>query len=452
MLIRLSLWMILMMTSASPQADAQQAKPSSYRGWKTLELTNGLVEVQVVPEIGGRVIQLKLGDFEYFWVNDRLAGKLPPPGRLGPDGAWLNYGGEKLWPAPQGWSGEHEWPGPPDPVLDGGPHAGSIVTGRGNPVSVRLVSPKDARTGIQFSRLIQVYDGWSRVHVDATMTNVDSRPRRWGIWSVVQHNAANRSGPGPDKNLRVWCPINPASLHPGGFKVMFGEPDNPSFQPEQDWGLLRVHYQRRVGKVGLDSPAGWVATVHGSRGHAFVQRFPYFHGKKYPDDATVEVWLHGVGRYFAAGKWNELRDDPIECPYFVETEVLSPFAALAPGESYTFSQDWHAVAVGGDYPVLDCTSVGITCEPLVATRSDGNLILNGRFGIFCQGTLALIFADAAGRPLARTTDKRPIGPTEPLVLKDLNIPAVPPQAVQVKLVVLDPAGHVVGDLARAAIR
>jgi len=268
----------------------------------------------------------------------------------------------------------------------------------------------------------------------------------------VQHNAANRSGPGPDKNLRVWCPINPASLHPGGFKVMFGEPDNPSFQPDRERGLLQVHYQRRVGKVGLDSPAGWVATVHGSRGLAFVQRFPYSQGKKYPDDASVEVWLHGVGRYFAAGKWHELRDDPIETPYFVETEILSPLAALAPGESYTFSQDWHAAAIGGDFPVVDCTEVGVTCEPLVATRSEGNLVLNGRFGVFCQGTLTMIFADSAGRLLARSSDKRPIGPTEPLVLKDLTIPAVPPQAVQVKLVVSDRAGHVVGDLAWAGIR
>ncbi|MHB8898204.1 MAG: hypothetical protein ACYC6Y_05615 [Thermoguttaceae bacterium] len=36
---------------------AQVAEPSNYRGWRTLRLFNGLVELQVVPEIGGRVIQ-----------------------------------------------------------------------------------------------------------------------------------------------------------------------------------------------------------------------------------------------------------------------------------------------------------------------------------------------------------------------------------------------------------
>jgi len=448
--LRLSLGVLLMMTLAGGQTDAQQAKPSSYRGWKSLELSNGLVELQVVPEIGGRVIQLKLGGFEYLWVNEQLAGKDPPPGGLGPEGAWLNYGGEKLWPAPQGWSGDDQWPGPPDPVLDGGRHTGEVLAPRGNPVSVRLTSPQDPRTGIQFSRVIQLFAGWSRVHVEATMTNVDTRPRRWGIWSVVQHNAANRSGPGPDKLVRVWCPMNPASLHPGGYKVMFGPPDNPSFRPDRDRGLLQVHYQRRVGKVGLDSPAGWVATVHGSHGYALVQRFPYFPDRKYPDDASVEIWLHGVGRYYAAGKWNELADDPVRCPYFVETETLSPLARLHPGESYTFGQDWYATAIGGDYPVVDCTGVGIVCEPLSARADGGKLALGGRFGVFCRGMVAVDLLDSRGDLLTRSRNMTPVTPAAPLVFSKRM--ELPPAVAQARLVLLDHRLQDLGELARTSVR
>ena len=32
----------------------------------------------------------------------------------------MNWGGDKVWLAPQGWENEDQWPGPPDPVLDGG--------------------------------------------------------------------------------------------------------------------------------------------------------------------------------------------------------------------------------------------------------------------------------------------------------------------------------------------
>ncbi len=41
---------------------APTVDPSTYRGWKTLALRNELIEVQVAPAIGGRVIQLKLGE------------------------------------------------------------------------------------------------------------------------------------------------------------------------------------------------------------------------------------------------------------------------------------------------------------------------------------------------------------------------------------------------------
>ncbi|MGO9644188.1 MAG: hypothetical protein ACLPY5_05520, partial [Candidatus Bathyarchaeia archaeon] len=53
------------------------ATHSDYRGSESLKLANNLIEVQIVPNIGGRIIQLKLEDFEYFWVNDQLGGKSP---------------------------------------------------------------------------------------------------------------------------------------------------------------------------------------------------------------------------------------------------------------------------------------------------------------------------------------------------------------------------------------
>ena len=59
----------------------QSAEPNlssaEYRGWSTQCLSNGLVELHVVPEIGGRVVQFKVGEKEFFWVNPQLAGKLP---------------------------------------------------------------------------------------------------------------------------------------------------------------------------------------------------------------------------------------------------------------------------------------------------------------------------------------------------------------------------------------
>ncbi len=54
---------------AAAPADAQVARKSQYHGWKTLEMSNQLVTVQVAPQLGGRVIQYELDGFECFWVS-----------------------------------------------------------------------------------------------------------------------------------------------------------------------------------------------------------------------------------------------------------------------------------------------------------------------------------------------------------------------------------------------
>src|SRR5271165_4667927 len=40
-----------------------------YRGWHAIRLSNGLISLIIVPQIGGRAIQLKLGEQELFFVN-----------------------------------------------------------------------------------------------------------------------------------------------------------------------------------------------------------------------------------------------------------------------------------------------------------------------------------------------------------------------------------------------
>ncbi len=434
-------------------SDAQTARTTNYRGWKAIELSNGLVEVQVVPDIGGRVIQYKLGDFEYFFVNGELAGKQPPPTGLGPDGEWLNYGGEKLWPAPQGWDNKNQWPGPPDAVLDGSPHHAVILDKSEHSAAVRLTSRKDARSGIQFSRTLRVFPDSSRIGIEARMTNIDTKPRRWGIWSVVQQDAAERDGEGHEKKLRVYCPINPESVFPNGYQVMFGLANNLSWQPDARRRMMRVHYQRRVGKIGMDCSAGWVATVNGSAGRVFVQRFPYFPDRVYPDRSSVEIWLHGLGQFIVDGKMDELDDDPLACPYFIETELLSPLATVKPGESYTFRYDWYSAVIGGDYPVLDCTDVGVVCAPFVARVDRGKLLLSGRFGVFHRATVGLVFRDGNGKPLSRSKSLGPVTPSRPLVFSpELEVAPPPKDAATVELVIYDKNGRALGSLARADLQ
>jgi hypothetical protein len=234
----------------SAQEFQPTATPSIYKGWKSLCLRNGLLELQVLPDIGGRIIQYKLGGKDYLWVNPQLAGKLPASNGLAADGGWFNVGGDKLWPAPQGWDNDQQWPGPPDAVLDGQAHTLERLKSNRGETAIRLTSGKDPRSGIQFWRVVRLFDGSTRVSFEATMKNVDTKPRRWGIWAHTQLDGAKADGTAHNPLLQAWCPLNPQSKFPQGYGVIFGEKNNPSFQPDAARGLMHVQYQYKVGKIG----------------------------------------------------------------------------------------------------------------------------------------------------------------------------------------------------------
>jgi Domain of unknown function (DUF4380)/Cellulase (glycosyl hydrolase family 5) len=436
----------------SPDAPAGRAaaEDSIYRGWKSQALRNGLVELQVLPEVGGRIIQFKLGGKEFLWVNPQLAGQLPPANGLAADGGWFNVGGDKLWPAPQGWDNERQWPGPPDAVLDGQPYVLERLGAKRGETAIRLTSRKDPRSGIQFSRVVRLFDGSTRVSFEATMKNIDTKPRRWGIWAHTQLDAAKADGSAHNPLMQAWCPLNPRSRFPKGYDVIFGGKDNPSFQPDAPRGLMHVQYQYQVGKIGLDSHAGWVATVDGESGAVFVQRFDFEPNKEYPDGSSVEFWLNGVGQIHAYNKDMVMPTNAVENPYVFESEVLSPFVQLKPGQSYTWRYDWYACNIGGDLPVLNCTGAGVVAEPLAATLTGDTLQLRGRFGVFSPGHLEAVLLDARGRAVAT---QRLAAPATPLAAAVVTATfKAPASAATVVLTFLDTDGRSPGELAHCSIR
>jgi len=435
----------------SSDAPAGQAATddSTYRGWKSLALRNGLVELQVLPEIGGRIIQYKLGGKEFLWVNPQLAGKLPPATGLTIDGGWFNAGGDKLWPAPQGWDNEQQWPGPPDAVLDGQPYQLEQLSGASGQGAIRLTSGKDPRSGIRLSRVVRIFPNSTRVGFEATMENTDNKPRRWGIWAHTQLDGAKADHSAHNPLMQAWCPLNPRSRFPKGYDVIFGEKNNPSFQPDAARGLMHVNYQYKVGKIGLDSPAGWSATVDGESGAVFVQRFVFEPDKPYPDGSSVEFWLNGTGQIHAYGKDMVMAGNVAENPCVFESEVLSPFAELQPGQRYTWRYDWYACNIGGDFPVVDCLAAGVVTEPLSAESSAGKMRIKGRFGVFAPGMVVAEFADAQGRKEQASDPPFKVSPLKPLVL-DATV-KVPANATSVRLVLIGEDGKPVGDLGRASL-
>ena len=81
------------------QAGAVRAIERDYHGWAALELSNGVVSLVAVPEIGGRAMTYSLGAENLLWVNERELGQLYAAPRNEQERVWHNFGGYKASPS-----------------------------------------------------------------------------------------------------------------------------------------------------------------------------------------------------------------------------------------------------------------------------------------------------------------------------------------------------------------
>ena len=128
-----------------------------YKGWQAQRISNRWVELIVVPQNGGRLMQVTFAGHPYLFVNPKLGGKYFPPS----SSHWFNYGGDKLWPLPEGNDNEQKWVGNSD-VLDDGPFGFRKIS-EGQHCEGELTGPSDPQTGIQFTRTIALDAGSPRI-------------------------------------------------------------------------------------------------------------------------------------------------------------------------------------------------------------------------------------------------------------------------------------------------
>ena len=406
----------------------------AFAGWQGLRLSNGLVDAICVPELGGRLMQFSLGGYDYLFINPELLGKRFSYAEHAGDGTlihWKNYGGAKTWPAPQGWDNDEQWPGPPDPVLDSGRYAFEIHQGA-TVAALSMTSPPDARTGLRIRRELSLAPNSSRLQLKLSFENISRRTVRWSIWDVAQL-ACSASGGGLNDDCWLYIPIDAEGERP--YAVMFGE-DNAQYQLDARRGLLAVQYQGIVGKIGLHSPAGWLAFANRQTGFALCMQFPYQPAAAYPDNgATVECWTESPGAPSPI---------PIRSPgYLLEAEVLSPLFTLQPGEVAEQKIVWSAAY--SPAPIIGVTDVGCVRQALTAEVNGDWLRLQGCFGCFLPGQAELECLDAAGERLSRLD----LGPVSPLRTLRLDMSLRRPAAARlIRLNILDSTRAYAGTLAR----
>ncbi len=290
---------MLALSATAVPAGPARVERVTYHGWAgAYRLSNGTVEMVFVPQIGRIMRYGYVGGPNVLWENAALAGKTLDLRAPGTD--WTNFGGDKLWPAPQ-----DRWGWPPDPVMDAGPqHVRVLRDG-----TLETSGPLSPKHHIRFNRRIRMAPN-GNVTITNIMVNEADAPQEWSVWEVAQVDDPDNVALGRASER----------LAPGGYKVLT-EPATGSVVMDGAVPTPYFHRDRKqMGKIGSDSPNGLLMR----KGHVSLSVLAeYPAGGTYPDGGCLqEVYSN---------------PDPLK---YMEMELLSPLHTLRPHERYSFVTRW----------------------------------------------------------------------------------------------------------------
>ena len=410
---------------AQPAAQAT-ASEVDYFGWKALKLENGLVTLIAVPDVGGRIMEYKLGGHSFLWVNAAQRGRLYDPPKSEADRVWPNFGGYKSWPSLQGG-----WSGPPDPLgsqLDGGRWQGKIVAKAGPVARIEMTSPADPSvTGLQITRQVQLHANSTRVSIVETYQNVSNRVVTTGARGVTQVIGALEGDGKPSSDARVYLPLKGESALSEGYVVLSGTGATQWKKIAGD-AVLETSYAGQAGRIGADSDGGWIAYVDNLHGVTFANTYTVTPDAKYPDGVvTVQVATSAAAT-----------------PY-MDMEVLSPLKALAPGERFSFTHNWLSARVGG--PIIKVTDVGAVRTHPTAARKGDQVVVSGEIGVFAPGEVVLEFLNKDGHKIGASPPVK-VTPGNKVAL---NMTVTLPQGATSAMVALSANGSRLGNIAQVPL-
>ena len=280
-----------------------------FMGRTAFRLSDTASEAIIVPELG-RVMSYGLVDGpNLLYVDPKMQPKADQ---------WANFGGDKMWPAPQSdwgvWQKSGGWPPPHE--IDGAAHQYEVLSGG----KLKTISAVHPGTGLRAIRVYSFNEKGEFV-IEQTLEKWRGGAARHSIWSITQIAT-------PDA---VFLPIDPNSAYRDNFLFIDAKRKDLAETVALSPTLLRVLPSSKSSyKIGVDAPRNVIASV--KDGVAFVQKAGHPDGE-YPDGAA------GAG--FGVELYNNV------APAYNELELLSPLRVYHASEkdgkmgtSFTYSVRW----------------------------------------------------------------------------------------------------------------
>ena len=296
-----------------------------YGGWDdAVHLRNDRLHLVASTGFGPRILHLGApGERNLFWLDPAWRGRIADDATDG----WVNYGGHRLWHAPEVDPRTYQPDNAPidvealrgDERSRGADGASDSETADGDPgggAGVRLRAPVETTTGI--AKTVEI-----RLDAEAPRATVRHRLENVGPWPIdVAPWALSVMAPGGTAivPLPPRGPFGPDGLLPTGRLVLWRYTDlsDPRWRFGRRFVLLQ-HGDGPPQKAGYAVPDGWAA--YAIDGALFVKRFAFDPEARYPDaGSSVETYTDAS---------------------FLELETLGPLSTLAPGATVEHVETWE---------------------------------------------------------------------------------------------------------------
>ena len=285
-------------------------------------LTDGAIEVGVVPDLGGRVVFIRKPGTEGMILSDRKIWEDPsfvaPEVKNIPE--FYPFNGITLWVGPQSawWKDQSYAPElkerasvwPPDPFAE----QGRFKILKQTKTSIEMLGPESPVTGLQLQKSVRILPG-GKVKLGFTATNIRKEPVWWDLWVNV------RSTPHAMASVRV------KSLDDVRIPDSVSD-ERDALSVSYENGLFSIlpvmpsaGKKARGGKVFIipETPE-IVATYQDMRMTIAFEKVPV--EQIHPEQAPVELYSH-------------LSALPDPASELLELEFHGPYGIFHPGESRT---------------------------------------------------------------------------------------------------------------------
>lgn len=312
-------------------AIAALCMPMSVSAVETVRLENGLIALEVTPELGGRGLVFSLkGRPNLLKTGEPLVTRPKPEVSATADD--IGYLGHDVWVGPQSQWWAHQdanperreaqanWP--PDPFLA---FADTRLLER-TPTRLVLEGVESPVSGVRLRKTFQLSAARAdTVEVRATARNIRDTDIAWDLWFNTR----------TPSYTRVYVPaageedVRVQSSTEQGIEPLLPHVEHGLFSLDRP--ALAEGMSARRGKVLIQPSAGWMAGF--ASGQLFLIRFPH-HPRSliHPEQGQVELYLDEHADA-AAG--------------LLEMEVHAPYRTLKPGEEMEAVEWWTAMPYDG---------------------------------------------------------------------------------------------------------